>query len=206
METASIPAALPDHDRQQPYSLEAEISVLGGMLIDNDAVAKAIEIVDDSMFHREANRRLFRGMVRLFERGDVVDVITLNEELKNTDELESAGGASCLAELLDEQSARFATGEGAVPASVMNAILEALDQEIERWERQAGEDPDARAVLRTFLGLREILWEFGLRRDSPSRGSGSTSRPRSKPARKNPGELEDKARPPRRVQRVDVQG
>jgi len=111
-----------------------------------------------------------------------------------------------LAELLDEQSARFATGEGAVPASVMNAILEALDQEIERWERQAGEDPDARAVLRTFLGLREILWEFGLRRDSPSRGSGSTSRPRSKPARKNPGELEDKARPPRRVQRVDVQG
>ena len=93
METASIPAALPEYDRQAPYSLEGEISVLGGMLIDNDAVAKAIEIVDDSMFYREANRRLFRGMVRLFERGDVVDVITLNEELKNTGELESAGGA-----------------------------------------------------------------------------------------------------------------
>ena len=98
METASIPAALPEYDRQPPYSLEAEFSVLGGMLIDNDAVAKAIEIVDDSMFYREANRRLFRGMVRLFERGDVVDVITLNEELKNTDEVESAGGAPYLAE------------------------------------------------------------------------------------------------------------
>ena len=84
METASIPAALPEYDRQPPYSLEAEVSVLGGMLIDNDAVAKAIEVVDDSMFYREANRRLFRGMVRLFERGDVVDVITLNEELKKT--------------------------------------------------------------------------------------------------------------------------
>ena len=55
---------LPVPDRQPPYAPEAEISVLGGMLIDPDAVAKAIEVVDESMFYREANRRVFRSMAR----------------------------------------------------------------------------------------------------------------------------------------------
>ena len=59
----------PGFDRQPPFSPEAEVSVLGGMLIDRDAVAKAVEIVRDSMFYREAHRRLFRAMVRLFEKG-----------------------------------------------------------------------------------------------------------------------------------------
>ena len=53
-------------DRNPPYAPEAEISVLGGMLIDGDAVAKAIEIVDDTMFYREGNRRSFRALERLF--------------------------------------------------------------------------------------------------------------------------------------------
>jgi replicative DNA helicase len=88
-------------DRQPPYAPEAEISVLGGMLIDGDAVAKALEVVDDSMFYREANRRIFRAMTRLFQRGQVVDPVTLGEDLSKTDELESIGGMQYIAELLD---------------------------------------------------------------------------------------------------------
>jgi replicative DNA helicase len=71
------------------------------MLIDRDAVARAVEVVRDDMFYREAHRRLFRAMARLFERGDVIDVITLSEELKTLGELEAAGGLPYLAELLD---------------------------------------------------------------------------------------------------------
>jgi replicative DNA helicase len=88
-------------ERQPPYAPEAEISVIGGMLIDGDAVAKALEVVDDSMFYREANRRVFRGMSRLFQRGQVIDPVTLGEELKKTDELEAVGGMAYIAELLD---------------------------------------------------------------------------------------------------------
>lgn len=94
-------ATLPMPDRQPPYAAEAEISVLGGMLIDGDAVARALEIVDDSMFYREGNRRIFRVMARLFQRGQVIDPITISEELKQTDELEMVGGLAYLAELLD---------------------------------------------------------------------------------------------------------
>jgi replicative DNA helicase len=93
---------MPLPDRQPPYAPEAEISVLGGMLIDSEnAVPKAIELVDDTMFYREANRRVFRSMVRLFQRGEVIDPVTLSEELNKTDELEAVGGMMFLSELLD---------------------------------------------------------------------------------------------------------
>lgn len=98
---SAFPAPVPAYDRQPPFSPEAEASVLGGMIIDGDAVAKAVEAVDDSMFYREAHRRLFRAMVRLFERGSVVDVITLAEELKKANDLEQAGGLEYLATLLE---------------------------------------------------------------------------------------------------------
>ncbi len=175
METASIPAALPDYDRELPYSLEAEITVLGGMLIDNDAVAKAIEVVDDSMFHREANRRLFRGMVRLFERGDVVDVITLNEELKNTGELESAGGSPYLAELLDavptaaniEYHARIVRDK-AMLRRLVGAASDIIRDVHDQGERSVEEvmDQAEQRVFRVaeshdrqgFVWIKEVLW------------------------------------------------
>ena len=98
---SAAPPGTPAYDRQPPFSPEAEASVLGGMLIDGAAVAKAVEAVDDSMFYREAHRRLFRAMVRLFERGSVVDVITVSEELKKGNDLEQAGGLEYLATLLE---------------------------------------------------------------------------------------------------------
>ncbi len=97
--TAVTPLPMPD--RQPPYAPEAEISVLGGMLIDPDAVSKAIEIVDESMFYREANRRVFHAMARLFQRGAGIDPVTVGEELTKTGELDAVGGMPYLSELLD---------------------------------------------------------------------------------------------------------
>ena len=175
METASIPTPGGEYDRQPPYSIEAEVSVLGGMLIDNDAVARAIEVVDDSMFYREANRRLFRSMARLFERGDVVDVITLNEELKKTNELESTGGASYLAELLDavptaaniEYHARIVR-EKALLRRLIDAASDIIRDVYDQGERDVEEvlDHAEQRVFRVaethqregFVWIKEILW------------------------------------------------
>jgi replicative DNA helicase len=95
------PAPAAFTDRRPPFSLEAEMSVLGGMFIDADAVVKSIEVLDDTMFYREAHRRLFRAMVRLWEQGEVIDVITLTEHLRNTGDFEFVGGAGYLSQLLD---------------------------------------------------------------------------------------------------------
>src|SRR3989442_4590552 len=67
--------------RQTPWSNEAEQAVLGAMLLDQDAALKAAELLDDTMFYREGHRLLFRSMIALTERGDVIDPVTLRDEL-----------------------------------------------------------------------------------------------------------------------------
>jgi replicative DNA helicase len=178
METASLPigsAAGPAYDRKPPFSLEAEVSVLGGMLIDRDAVSRVVEVVNDSMFYREANRRLFRAMVRLFERSDAVDVITLNEELKKTDELESVGGSAYLAELLDavptaaniEYHARIVR-EKALLRRLIDAAQDIVRGVYEQGERAVEEvlDEAEQRVFQVaqshsregFVWIKEIMW------------------------------------------------
>ena len=101
--TPFVPKVAPDPfaDRSAPYSAEAELAVLGGMLIDGDALTRAIEVVDDTMFYREGNRRAFRAMRRIFERGDVIDPVTLAEELRGAGDLEAVGGLQFIASVLD---------------------------------------------------------------------------------------------------------
>jgi replicative DNA helicase len=91
----------PYGDRRPPYSEDAEQAVLAAMMIDTDAVMRASEIVDDTMFYREAHRRIFRGMLALTERRDVVDPLTLAEELSRRGELEASGGRDYITFLID---------------------------------------------------------------------------------------------------------
>ena len=88
-------------DRRPPYSEEAETAVIAAMLMDQDAILRAAEHVDDTMFYREQNRRMFRAMIAISERGDVVDPLTLSEELSRHGELEAAGGKERIGELID---------------------------------------------------------------------------------------------------------
>jgi len=75
--------------------------VLGAMLMDQDAILRATEHVDDTMFYRERNRRIFRAMVAIVERGDVVDPLLLADELARRGDLEIAGGKDYIAYLVD---------------------------------------------------------------------------------------------------------
>src|SRR5690606_26633347 len=81
---AEIVPGRPVFDRRPPWSREAEQSVLAGMLQDRDAVARAVEILDATMFYQEAHRLVFRGLARLFERGEAIDPILLADELEKT--------------------------------------------------------------------------------------------------------------------------
>jgi replicative DNA helicase len=86
--------------RLPPQNLEAEQSVLGAILLDNTAMAKAMEIIVDEDFYRTAHRKVYQGMLLLADRGEVIDQITLTECLKSRSELEAVGGAAYLAELV----------------------------------------------------------------------------------------------------------
>jgi replicative DNA helicase len=91
----------PYKDRRPPYSEDAEQAVIGAMLLDQDAIMRAAEHVDDTMFYREGHRRIFRAMLTLTERGEVVDPLTLSEELSRRAELEASGGKEYIAYLVD---------------------------------------------------------------------------------------------------------
>lgn len=96
------PARLRDlsEPRLPPQNLEAEQSVLGAVLLDNAALAKAMEVVAEEDFYRTSHQKIFRAMLDLSEHGEVIDLITLSEHLKTRGELEAVGGAAYLAELV----------------------------------------------------------------------------------------------------------
>ena len=64
-------------ERTLPHNLEAERSVLGAVLLHNDAFNLAAEVIDASDFFRDAHRRIFDKMIKLSERGDAIDLVTL---------------------------------------------------------------------------------------------------------------------------------
>ncbi|WP_420600207.1 replicative DNA helicase [Neptuniibacter sp.] len=97
------PIQLTDADLEKikapPHSLEAEQSVLGGLMLDNNAWDTVSEIVVEDNFYRQEHRKIFRTMIKLVNDGNPIDVVTLSEELDRTAELETAGGLDYLVEL-----------------------------------------------------------------------------------------------------------
>lgn len=84
-----------------PQSIEAEQSVLGGILLDNTAITRVLELITAEDFYREAHRKTFQGMVSLFNKNEPIDLITLTETLRRENLLEDVGGAAYLAALVD---------------------------------------------------------------------------------------------------------
>jgi len=84
-----------------PQHIEAEQSVLGGILIENEAINRVTEILDADDFYRDAHRKIFNALINLSERDEPADLITLTNELRKIDQLDSIGGASYLASLID---------------------------------------------------------------------------------------------------------
>ena len=90
---------LTDGLRLPPQSLEAEQSVLGGLMLDNRAIDEVTEIVSGDDFYRSDHRAVFRAICALTEQNDPADVVTVSEWLDNLGELESVGGLAYLGQL-----------------------------------------------------------------------------------------------------------
>ncbi|MSR23035.1 MAG: replicative DNA helicase [Gemmatimonadetes bacterium] len=163
-------------DREAPYSLEAEVSVLGGLLIDSQSVLRIEDALSDSMFFREAHRILFRAIRQLHERRTAVDVVTVGDHLQSTGELDRVGGMEYLAELLDavptaaniQYHARIVR-EKALLRRLIEAStriiqdvyapggrsIEELVDEAERRIFQVAESHDRGG----FVWIKDLLWE-----------------------------------------------
>ncbi len=86
-------------ERVPPQNIEAEMAVLGSMLIEETAIADAIETLERSYFYKEAHRKIFLSIINLFDANKPVDIVTLIDDLKKRGQLEEVGGPAYVTSL-----------------------------------------------------------------------------------------------------------
>ncbi len=83
-----------------PYNIEAEQSILGGIFVKPDAIAKVIEIVRADDFYKNANKIIFESMLECYEEGDVIDPLLIIEKLKKRQKINEVGGENEIFEIM----------------------------------------------------------------------------------------------------------
>jgi replicative DNA helicase len=84
-----------------PQNIEAEQAVLGAMLLQKEAIGKVLSLIREDDFYKPAHQKIFRTILKLFEKNEVADLITVTEELQKQNLLEEIGGANYLTDLVD---------------------------------------------------------------------------------------------------------
>src|SRR6266481_707038 len=177
--------------RQTPWSNDAEQAVLGAMVLDQDAALKAAEILDDTMFYKESHRLLFRSMIALTERGDVIDPVTLRDELSRRGDLDRAGRMEYIAALIDvvptaanvDYHARIVRDK-----AVLRRLVDAatgIIQDVYEGHGTAGEvlDNAEHRVFQVaqfrraeeFIRIKELIWPTMERIEQLQSGAGSVT-------------------------------
>lgn len=89
-------------ERVPPQAIEVEQAVLGAMLLQKEAIGKAIEIIDKDCFYRDDHQKIFETLVHLYDENQPVDIITVSEELTSRKQLDKVGGRMYLLELTEK--------------------------------------------------------------------------------------------------------
>ncbi|GMR03358.1 MAG: replicative DNA helicase [Thermodesulfovibrionia bacterium] len=89
-------------DRLPPQNVEAEQSVLGAILLENEALASVIEILAPEDFYKSSHKKIFLAMRDLYEKNEPIDLVTLTEQMSRKELLEEVGGASYLSSIVNQ--------------------------------------------------------------------------------------------------------
>lgn len=87
--------------RLPPQDLEIEQAILGALFLDKEAVALAVEHINETYFYKTSHRLIFKAITELFEKDVEVDLLTVMDALKKQDSIEDVGGSSYLAEIMN---------------------------------------------------------------------------------------------------------
>ena len=163
-------------DAQLPWSLEAELAVLGALVIDAEAAPRVFDRLATDDFYSDQHRRVFSAAFKLWKEGQTIDPVTLSEELTRRGELEKAGGMMFLAELLDvvptaanvdyhvrivaEHAARRRLWEAgrAIAEEAVTATDDPVDDVIDRAERRILRVADSRGTEGPKR-VQETIWD-----------------------------------------------
>jgi replicative DNA helicase len=165
----------PSGDKVPPHSAEAEMAVLGAIMLDRTALSKVIEVLDADCFYKEVNRKIFETMLSMFERSITIDLISLSEELRRRSLLDVVGGSFYLAEINRatpsaanvEQYARIVQehylkrqliqSASTILANAYDPTTDALEQ-IDEAERMVFDIAEKR-LRKTYVGMDKLAKE-----------------------------------------------
>ncbi len=85
--------------RVPPQAQDVEMAVLGAMLLEKEAIARTLEIIDETAFYKPAHQTIFKALISLFEKNEAADSITVVEELRRMGELDKVGGPLYISDL-----------------------------------------------------------------------------------------------------------
>jgi replicative DNA helicase len=162
-------------DRIPPHNIEAEESILGAMMISQDAIAVADEVLDEDDFYRDAHKEIYSSIKNLYTRGEAADPITVVEELKRMNILDKVGGKAYIHTLVSNVPlaanarhyanivAQNATLRRLIEAATKIAAMgyevpEDLEKTIDTAE-QLIFDVSKRRIKGDFANLKDILTE-----------------------------------------------
>ena len=178
-------------ERLQPHDIEAEEAVIGSLLIDPDALLKALPILKPEDFYRERNSFCYQACLRLFQRDEAINQVTVTHDLNLQERLDIIGGAAYLSHLVSsvptslhiEHYARIVSR-----TATMRRLINAASQiSVLGYDGTADEDSTlshAEDLLfkvrssqssREFVSIREVLDQFLEDRSSLTEPSDSAS-------------------------------
>ena len=133
-------------DKALPSSIEAERLILGVVLLDNVAINQAAENLKPDDFFIGSNRRIYEKMIALYERGQAIDPLTLQEELRRAGELDQVGGPAYIAALFDGVP-RFSNIENYVELVKGKSMLRRLITSANQIMAMSFDDEEAPEVI-----------------------------------------------------------
>ncbi len=162
-------------ERSLPHNVEVERSILGAVLLDNQALNAAAQVLGPDDFFSDANRLIYEAMTWLSERSEAIDTVTLREELVRRDVLERAGGAAYISSLIDglpaaanvDQYARIIKDKAALrnligaSNSIIRMALEGAietDDLLDRAEHSIFAISESN-IRRGFLSVRDVAFD-----------------------------------------------
>lgn len=163
-------------ERVPPQSLEAEQATLGAMLVEREAIARVVDLLESEDFYSPQHRLIYQAMVDLFNESEPVDLVTLHARLQDRGQFEEVGGTQYLVELQDAAPTAAAVGHYAKivrEKATLRALIRA-GSEIQNLARNAGDEDvetvvdrceqeifavGERTIQPAFTAIRELLGE-----------------------------------------------
>jgi len=163
-------------ERVPPQSLEAEQATLGAMLLEREAIARVVDVLDPDDFYSPQHQLLYRAMIDLFNDSEPVDLVTLQARLRDRGHLEEVGGTPYLAALYEAASTAAAVEHYAKivrEKSILRALMRA-GGEIRNLAQAAGDEDvetvvdrceqeifavGERTISPSFIAIRDLLGE-----------------------------------------------